>query len=1099
LDQNPSQIYGNLSANGQVFLVNSQGIYFGPTARVDVGGLVASSLNITNENFLAGKYLFEKDGSGSIINKGTINAGYAAFLSPSITNEGVITARTVAMAAGDKVSLDFTGDNLINFSVDKGAVDALIENKGLIQADGGLVMMTAKAADTLTSAVVNNSGIIEARTIENRSGRILLLADMESGETIVGGRLDASALNGGDGGFIETSAKKVTVKDDAQVTTLAPDGKTGRWLIDPHDFTIAASGGDMTGTALTTALSGGNVEIQSGSGASGTNGDIFVNDSVTWSANTLTLNAYRNIKVNSALYGSGTAGLSLLYGQGAAASGNTAAYSINAPVNLASTGSFSTQLGSDGTTNNYTIITSLGTGTSSGDGTLQGMQGSLSGYYVLGANIDASGTNTWNGGMGFAPVGNTTVEFTGTLDGLGHTISGLTINRSSNYVGLFGYTGSAASIANVGLVSASITGSSTVAGLLAGRNDGVIANSYATGSVTGFTRTGGLVGYNEGRLLHTYSTATVNGSAQTGGLVGYNGVDGQVTESYASGTVNGTTYVGGLVGHNIGVIANSYATGSVTGNDAVGGLVGYNVHDPIGGYYGAIRQGYATGAVNGSSNTGGLTGKNEAIVSRSFWDADTTGQGTVGCGDDMTCGGGAEAIYSTSGTSAFAYATYAGASWVITNTGSSSSIWRIYEGHGYPLLISFLTPLAISISDVTRTYDGTTDASSAVRYSLSPVDSSLLLGTLTAATSSKNAGSYTVTPSGYYSGQQGYNINYVSGTITITPATLTLNAVTDTKTYDGTTTSGGTVSYSGLQAGDTLSGLAQSFADKNVLGAGNSTLNVTGYTVSDGNSGGNYTVVTNSANGTINKALLTISTSDVTRTYDGTTSASGTATVTSGTLYGTDSISGGTFAFADKNVGTNKTVSVSGVTVSDGNSGGNYSVSYAGNATSTITRKPLTAVYTASNKLYDGTTDATVTGSSADIVSGDAIAFSQDAAFVDQNIGSNKTVNIWNIAIGGAMAGNYSLQNVTATATANIIDPTVRPVRTSNTAFFPESVNSAQTSFQNSTNSTYQKQGDDTHAGLLGAGTGSGTLTALGHTTLIVQEDTTGKEQTATP
>jgi len=95
LDQNPSQIYGSLSANGQVFLVNSQGIYFGPTARVDVGGLVTSSLNITNENFLAGKYLFEKDGSGSIINKGTINAGYAAFLSPSITNEGVMPLTTV--------------------------------------------------------------------------------------------------------------------------------------------------------------------------------------------------------------------------------------------------------------------------------------------------------------------------------------------------------------------------------------------------------------------------------------------------------------------------------------------------------------------------------------------------------------------------------------------------------------------------------------------------------------------------------------------------------------------------------------------------------------------------------------------------------------------------------------------------------------------------------------------------------------------------------------------------------------------------------------------------------------------------------------------
>ena len=92
LDTSPSQIYGQLSANGQVFLLNPSGILFGPTARVDVGGLVASSLNMTNENFMAGRYSFEKSGNaGAVINQGqirTADGGYVAFLSPHVKNEG---------------------------------------------------------------------------------------------------------------------------------------------------------------------------------------------------------------------------------------------------------------------------------------------------------------------------------------------------------------------------------------------------------------------------------------------------------------------------------------------------------------------------------------------------------------------------------------------------------------------------------------------------------------------------------------------------------------------------------------------------------------------------------------------------------------------------------------------------------------------------------------------------------------------------------------------------------------------------------------------------------------------------------------------------
>jgi fibronectin-binding autotransporter adhesin len=226
-DQNPSQIFGSLTANGRVFLLNPAGIYFSPTAQVDVGGLVASSLNLTNENFLNGNYRFEAaGGAGGITNQGTIrtaNGGYVAFLSPNITNEGTISAPggTVAMAAGGKVNLDFTGDRLVNFTVEQGVIDALIENRGLVQADGGTVILTAKAADALTQAVVNNAGVIEARGITEQGGRIVL--DAEGGQTTLSGTLDASS-EGGRGGAVIATGERVLVESGAHLTASGAAG-----------------------------------------------------------------------------------------------------------------------------------------------------------------------------------------------------------------------------------------------------------------------------------------------------------------------------------------------------------------------------------------------------------------------------------------------------------------------------------------------------------------------------------------------------------------------------------------------------------------------------------------------------------------------------------------------------------------------------------------------------------------------------------------------------------------------------------------------------------------------------------------------------------
>src|SRR5215510_9359753 len=188
-----SVISGALNANGQVFLVNSAGVLFSKGAQVNVGGLVASTLDISNSDFMAGKYRFSGTSAASVVNQGNIRAhggGYIALLGRIVSNDGVINARlgTVAMASGEKITLNFGGNSLVDVTIDKGTLNALVENKRAIRADGGQVIMTAKAADAVLSAQVNNSGIVQARTVAAlkggsgatataRKGSIKLLAD----------------------------------------------------------------------------------------------------------------------------------------------------------------------------------------------------------------------------------------------------------------------------------------------------------------------------------------------------------------------------------------------------------------------------------------------------------------------------------------------------------------------------------------------------------------------------------------------------------------------------------------------------------------------------------------------------------------------------------------------------------------------------------------------------------------------------------------------------------------------------------------------------------------------------------------------------------
>lgn len=635
-----SKIMGQLDANGRVFLVNPNGVLFGSGAQVQVGGLVASTLDIDPQDFERGNYRFKGDGTpAAVVNQGTLTAadgGAVALLGGTVSNQGVIVAQqgSVALAAGNAVTLDFAGDGLLNVQVDGAAADALVENHKLIRADGGKVLLTADAGDALLKTVVNNTGVIEARTLGQKNGKIMLMGDFDGGVVKVAGTLDASAPNGGNGGFIETSGAHVQVADDVKVTTLAKPGKgkTGEWLIDPYNVTIShANSTGMGGfngnandsvlnvTTLTNALASTGVTVTTGVGGSQA-GNITVDAPISWSADTtLTLNAAGSVIINKDITATGTnAGLSLVYGNG---------YRLGSGARVTLSGN-NASLSLGGTS--YTLIHDLA-----------GLQGvGATGNYALAADLDASATRTWNGGQGFAPL----QGFSGTFTGLGHAVDGLTIARGSeNNVGLFQAV--SGQVRDLTLSHAAITGNITV-GAISGSLSGTLSGIHVTGSVLGNgSNVGGLVGQvTNGTLQGASSTASVTGLSNVGGLAG-TVQNGTLADAYSTGSVTGTisnssAFAGGLVGNvfDSATLTNTYASGRVQGYTATGGLIGGTFLSTI-------------------------------TFANSYWDVNSTGQ--------ASSASGGTAITSASARN---QSTYNG--FDFTNT------WVMFEGDTRPMLRS---------------------------------------------------------------------------------------------------------------------------------------------------------------------------------------------------------------------------------------------------------------------------------------------------------------------------------------------------------------------------------------------------------------------------
>ena len=204
-----SAILGRLTANGTVFLVNPNGILIGPGAKIDVGGLVAATANISNENFMAGRYKFDEvvNRNAVIVNRGEITAhagGLVALVAPGVENSGVIRAELgrVVLASGNRFTLDLFGDKLVTFAVDDKVaarltdvdgrpLKAYVNQTGTIEADGGSILIAASAAKAVLDNVINTSGVVRATSFVQRGGEIVLHGGDE-GVVRVAGVLDAS-------------------------------------------------------------------------------------------------------------------------------------------------------------------------------------------------------------------------------------------------------------------------------------------------------------------------------------------------------------------------------------------------------------------------------------------------------------------------------------------------------------------------------------------------------------------------------------------------------------------------------------------------------------------------------------------------------------------------------------------------------------------------------------------------------------------------------------------------------------------------------------------------------------------------------------------
>jgi filamentous hemagglutinin family protein len=1018
LDTNASQIMGRINATGQVFLVNPNGVLFGPNSQVDVGGLVATTQNISNADFMAGKSTFEGDGrSGvAVVNQGQLNAvlgGYIALLAPTVRNEGVVVARegSVALAAGDKSVIEFSGTRMTSVLVDRAVMDALVDNRQVVRADGGWVLLSARSANAILSSVITNSGAVQANTVVNKNGRIVLEGG-DQGVVSVSGSLQAAGVDAGtQGGSVVVTGDKVQIASGAQ---LDASGKAGGGNVlvgggwqgqDPsirQANAVVVESGTRLDASATDQGNGGTVVVWS---------NTQKQDSVTRVSGELLARGGANGgdggKIETSGHWLSTEGVK---GDASAAKGKGGEWlfdpydvTISSATTTASHPSTSAWTSSGSATSyvsNADIVSMLNQGTNVTVST--GNSGSSTdGNITVASPISATPTGG-NGAAKLTLTANHNIAVSNTISVAG---SGSMVElNAGNATGGGGVSIGAA--VNVDTLSLNITGAGTVT-----QSAAVTANNLK------------LTGTNTDVTLNQSSNkvGTIAANVKSLSLVNDTGVD--LNSSYGTGLYVGT--VDGLSGIN--------ATGrvSITMNNG-------NIF---------LDKNIATTATDTSWTAPALmlnAGANLSPTSTASAGVNPYGPNIVRLGTaTLTVGsGGRGMLYtgSVDGGSA-ALATYIGAGTGRFRYGNDESTLSAALTAGLTPLLSGMNviyrqqPLLSVASSTTQTYGLTTTIAPTFSgyangdtLSTSVANSTGLTIAIAGPTSTAGyytAGDHALTVSGAQS-NLGYGFSYLPSNLTVNKKGLTVTASASTKTYDGLTAATTQLSSDKFALDDVVvTSTSSRFSDKNA--AAGKTVTVSGLALSSGVDAGNYIILNSGATATTTGTITAKSITGVytaqDKTYDGTTTATVTGTST-GVLAGdTVTFVNGVATFANKNAnaaGTSVTLTSIGLGGADGT---NYSIANptSSSLSAVISPKTITASFTATSKIYDGTTTASVTGSTAPFLGGDTPTYTGVVAnFDDKNAGTGKNVNISGYSLTGSGATNYVLQNSTATATADI-------------------------------------------------------------------------------
>ena len=682
-----STIAGQITSNGGVYLVNPNGIVITASGTIDTrGGFVASTLGITDADFMAGNLAFAGRGaSATVSNRGRITTGaggFVALLGGAVANAGQITVPLgkVGLGSGERIALDLNGGNFLQVAVPTRLLvgGALVSNSGTISASGGSVTLSAATARNIVRNVINMSGAISADSAISDGGVIRLLGG-DGGTVTASGTLSARATGaGGNGGIVETSGANVNFAG-ATVNTMAANGKAGSWIIDPSDLNIDQTAANTISNNLLTT----NVTLTTFDDGQPGAGDININGVINWNSNNdLTLLSFNDVNLNSAIHWTG---------DGVGRSGNftieagrdinfnapldwnkgfglffNAFRNINVVAPLSSTTNTFLQFTSDKTGTGTGTITFGATRTSTGSLNTGGAVVNLfynptsyatptdfsqvipafsagSGtflfpYMLVNTATDLQNVSTNLSGY-YGMVRDIDATATATLNSgagfapLGVDANGTVLGGGAGFTGLFYGQGhvidrltiNRPGVSNIGLFGYA---SGMVSGLTL--SNVAITGGANTGAVAGTldNTVGGVCNCGPNSINRAFVTGTVTGANNTGGIVGYvNGGAGVDASSLLGATVSGNNGVGGVVG----TLMNGYATNDfsdeqsvISGNPNVGGIVG-----AMGA--GTVTNASSTARVIGTNGTGGIIGSAfGGTISNSLANGTVNGVANVG-------------------------------------------------------------------------------------------------------------------------------------------------------------------------------------------------------------------------------------------------------------------------------------------------------------------------------------------------------------------------------------------------------------------------------------------------------------------------------------